>query len=216
MEKSPHKDIRAMAALRLAQFLNGRSYRLDLLKERPEMVERYEGLFGKDYLQTLLRRDRADVIKEVETAFETALEKYGDAKHPWGGTVGERAKVGVARDPPPVSRQDGAGHRGRGPGRQEVQAQRLSRQGGAARLLVGVLTGLTGQWPHERSLVTETGRQALRPHRRQRQRTRPEETQGGDGAAEAQLALVRRTRSLSPPSGTSPARRRTTSSITRA
>jgi AhpC/TSA family len=92
MEKSPHKDVRSLAALRFAQFLAGRANRLDLLREKPEMLARYEGLFGKDYVDSLLRRDRADIMKEVETAFESALKKYADEKHPWGGTIGERAK----------------------------------------------------------------------------------------------------------------------------
>jgi hypothetical protein len=92
MDQSPHKDVQSLAALRLAQFLYSRSNRLELLKEKPEMRARYEGLFGKDYIDSLLRRDRADIMKEVETAFETALAKYADDKHPWGGTIGERAK----------------------------------------------------------------------------------------------------------------------------
>lgn len=92
LEKTPHKEIQGIACLRLAQFLIVRSQRLDLLKERPEMVTRYEGLFGKDYLQTLRRQDRAEAIKEAETLFEQATEKHGDVKVPYGGTVGERAK----------------------------------------------------------------------------------------------------------------------------
>jgi len=91
-EKSPHKDIRALAALRLAQFLHARSHRVELLRERPEMQARYEGLFGKDYIESLLRRTRAETIKEIETAFEQAAAEYGGEKHPWGGTIGERAK----------------------------------------------------------------------------------------------------------------------------
>src|SRR5262249_48164114 len=93
--------------------------RLDLLKERPEMARRYEGLFGKDYLESLQRRDRADAIKEVETAFETAIEKYGDMKHPWGGTVGEKAKselheirnLSVGKVAPDIEGEDADGKR---------------------------------------------------------------------------------------------------------
>src|SRR5207245_1557376 len=87
------KDIQALACLRLAQFLNSRLQRLDLLKDQPDLAKRYEGLFGKDYLEALRRQDRAKVVKDAETLFERAAEEFGDVKMPYGGTVGERAKV---------------------------------------------------------------------------------------------------------------------------
>ena len=59
LDKSPHKAVQGTACLRLAQFLQARLHRLDLLKERPEMARRYESLFGKDYLVTLQRQDPA-------------------------------------------------------------------------------------------------------------------------------------------------------------
>jgi hypothetical protein len=92
LEKNPHKEIQANASLLLAQFLNSRLQRLDLLKEQLEMARRYEGLFGKEYLDALQRRDRVAAVKEVEAAFERATEQFGDVKLRFGGTVGERAK----------------------------------------------------------------------------------------------------------------------------
>src|SRR5438552_7378340 len=62
LEMSPHQEVQALACLRLAQFLNGRLQRLDLLKVQPEMAKRYEGLFGKDYLEALRRQDRAKAV----------------------------------------------------------------------------------------------------------------------------------------------------------
>ncbi len=106
LEKSPHREVRAAACLRLAQFLKYRWLRLDLLEEQPEMARRYEGLYGKEYivqLRTLwpvsdraaefgevgdLRRAR---IAEIEAIFEQAIKQYGDVKLPFGGTVGETA-----------------------------------------------------------------------------------------------------------------------------
>ena len=93
MEKSPHRDVQALACLRLAQFLDGRLKRLDLVKVQPDMAKRYEGLFGKDYLDGLLRQDRAKAVKEVEAVFELAEAKYGDVKVPYGGTVAETVKT---------------------------------------------------------------------------------------------------------------------------
>src|SRR5262245_37861413 len=94
MEKSPHRDVQGLACLRLAQFLDGRLKRLDLVKEQPDMTKRYEGLFGKDYLDGLLRQDRAKAVKEVEAVFEVAAAKYGDVKVPYyGDTIAARAKT---------------------------------------------------------------------------------------------------------------------------
>jgi hypothetical protein len=92
LEQNPHKEVQAVACLRLAQFLVARQYRLDLLKDRPEMANRYEALFGKDYLAALNRHDRAQATKEIESIFERAADQYGDVKLPFGGTIGERAK----------------------------------------------------------------------------------------------------------------------------
>jgi hypothetical protein len=91
LEINPNRDVQGLACLRLAQFLNGRLQRLDLLKERPELARRYEGLFGKDYLKTLQRKGRANALKEVEAVFERAARQYSDVKLPYGGTVGEKA-----------------------------------------------------------------------------------------------------------------------------
>jgi len=93
LERSPHKDVQGLACLRLAQFLNGRLRKLDLVKEQPNMARRYEGLFGKDYLETLRRQDRAKAVQEIEALFERAAEKYGDVKVPYGGTVAEKAQT---------------------------------------------------------------------------------------------------------------------------
>jgi hypothetical protein len=93
LDKSPHKEVQGTACLRLAQFLNSRLHRLDLLKERPEMARRYERLFGKDYLDELKRQDRAKARAEIEALFERVIEKYPDVKLPYSGTVGEQAKT---------------------------------------------------------------------------------------------------------------------------
>jgi len=92
LDKSPHTEVQGTACLRLAQFLKARLHRLDLLKERPEMARRYEGLFGKDYLDELKRQDRAKAGAEIEALFERVIEKYPDVKLPYSGTVGEQAK----------------------------------------------------------------------------------------------------------------------------
>jgi hypothetical protein len=93
LEKNPHRDVRGRACLGLALFLNGRLNRLDLLKDQPAASRRYEGLYGKEYLDTLRRQDRAKAVAEVEAAFEQAAEKYGDVELPSGGSVGDNART---------------------------------------------------------------------------------------------------------------------------
>jgi hypothetical protein len=93
LEKNPHRDVQGQACLYLAQFLNGRLNRLDLLKDQPDVNRRYEGLYGRDYLDTLRRQDRANAVAEVEAVFERAAGKYGDVKLPFGGTVDDDAKM---------------------------------------------------------------------------------------------------------------------------
>jgi hypothetical protein len=92
LEKSPHREVQGAACLRLAQFLAGQIEKLDLLKERPELLRRYETLFGKDYIEALQRQDRARAIKEAEALYEQASESYGDVKLPFDETVGALAR----------------------------------------------------------------------------------------------------------------------------
>jgi len=93
LEKNPHREVQGQACLRLAQFLGNRLERIELLKDQPELARRYELLYGRDYLETLRRQDRAAVLKNAETLYEQAGEKYGDVKLPYGETVGETAKT---------------------------------------------------------------------------------------------------------------------------
>src|SRR5205823_5857334 len=81
------------ACLSLALFLNGRLNRLDLLKDQPIASRRYEALYGKNYLDTLRTRDRAQAVAEVEAVFEQAAEKYGDVALPFGENVGENTRT---------------------------------------------------------------------------------------------------------------------------
>lgn len=93
LEKNPHRDVQGRACLGLALFLNGRLNRLDLLKDQPNLSRRYEGLYGKDYVDRLRRQDRAQAVAEVEAVFEQAAEKYGDVELPFGGSVGDNART---------------------------------------------------------------------------------------------------------------------------
>ena len=93
MKESPHHEVRGLACLSLAQFLYSHSVKLDLLTERPELAKRYEALLGKEYFDSLRRKGHHGLNKEVETLLEQAGSKYGEVKLPFGGTVGEQAKI---------------------------------------------------------------------------------------------------------------------------
>src|SRR5262249_22036128 len=100
VEKNPHAEMQGLACLSLAQFLNDRLNRLDVLKDqdKPDLAERYHRVFGKDDVEELQRQDRAAIAREAETLFARAADKYGDVKIPVtyfgsGGTVGEKAKA---------------------------------------------------------------------------------------------------------------------------
>ncbi len=101
LEKNPHREVQGLACLSLAQFLTDRMHRLHILQEqdKPELAERYQRVFGKDFVEELQRQDRAtvaQVAKEAETLFARAAQQYGDVRIPVtyygsGGTVGKKA-----------------------------------------------------------------------------------------------------------------------------
>jgi hypothetical protein len=57
------------------------------------MAKRYEGMFGKDYLDELRRTDRVVVAKEVEALYERAANEFADGNLPYKEKVGDRAKT---------------------------------------------------------------------------------------------------------------------------
>jgi hypothetical protein len=119
LEKNPHKNVQATACLSLAQFLNNRLQRVDLCREQPDRAKEFAGLYGKEYLAKLLRRDRAQALKEVEDVFERAAERYGDVKLPGGDTVADRSKaalfeirnLSVGKEAPDIAGEDQDGKR---------------------------------------------------------------------------------------------------------
>jgi hypothetical protein len=85
-EQNPHRQVQGLACLSLAQFLNNRIQRLDVLQaqdqNRPELAERYHRIFGKGDVEQLRRQERAGVPSEIEFLFARAAENYGDVKIP--------------------------------------------------------------------------------------------------------------------------------------
>jgi len=92
LEENPDEEVRGVACLSLAQLLNARLLKLDLLEDRPELAPRYALLVGQEFFDRLRRRDRAQAGAEVEALFTKAAETYGNVQHPYGGTLGEKAR----------------------------------------------------------------------------------------------------------------------------
>ena len=92
LEKNPHREVQALTCLSLAQFLNARLHRVELIDDRPAFAERFASLLGKTYVDELRRQDRAAARSEIAALFERASATYGDVEHPYGGTIGEKAR----------------------------------------------------------------------------------------------------------------------------
>jgi hypothetical protein len=119
LKESPHRNVRGLACLALAQFLNNRAQRLGRVREQPELARQYERIFGKDHLAELRRQDQAGVAREVEALFEQAGRKYGDVNIPYDGTVAEKARAElfelrhllVGKEAPDIEGEDQDGKR---------------------------------------------------------------------------------------------------------
>jgi hypothetical protein len=117
--KSPHENVRATAYLSLGRFLNNRLQRLDLCREQPELAKEFAGFYGKDYLAGLLRQGRDQALGEIESIFEQAARKYGDARLPDGDAVADRARtelfairnLSVGKEAPDIEGEDQDGRR---------------------------------------------------------------------------------------------------------
>jgi hypothetical protein len=126
LKANPHPEVRGLACLSLAQHLNDRLNRLEVLRsqDRPDLAERYHRVFGKGYIEELERQDRAAAIGEIEALFERAAEKYAGVVIPVsyygsGGTVGEKAgaelfqirRLAVGKEAPEIEGEDQDGKR---------------------------------------------------------------------------------------------------------
>jgi hypothetical protein len=92
VQENPAEEVRGVACLALAQCLNARLLKLDIARERTELAPRYERLLGKESFDALTKRDRTEAGAEVDELFTTAAETYGNVKHPYGGTIGDKAR----------------------------------------------------------------------------------------------------------------------------
>jgi hypothetical protein len=119
LEKNPHRDVRAQACLALARLLTNRLHRIDMTREQPELAREFADLFGKEYLETLQRKDRTAAEREAEGVFERAVREFADVKITEGGTVGEKAEADlfemrhlvVGKEAPDIEGEDQEGQK---------------------------------------------------------------------------------------------------------
>jgi len=93
LETNPHRDVQGMACLALAQLLHNHLRMVDLAKDRPELITRYDFIFGKGYFQAIRGTGRSTLAKRVETQYERATEFDDVINIPFPGTVAEKAKT---------------------------------------------------------------------------------------------------------------------------
>lgn len=116
--QSPHRNVRAAACLALGSFLKNRRQRLDLVGDQSEAADVFAGLFGREYVERLLRQNRDEATAEIEAILEQATA-FGDVNLPDGATVAARAEsalfevrhLAVGRRAPEIEGEDQDGHR---------------------------------------------------------------------------------------------------------
>ena len=119
LEGSPHREVQGVACLALGRFLGGRLQKLDVLGEDPGLLAEFEALFGKEYIDGLRKRSRAEADEEAGAFLVQAAERFGDVKTTGQGTVGEKAEAAlfelrhlcVGREAPDIEGVDQDGRR---------------------------------------------------------------------------------------------------------
>src|SRR5262249_33170242 len=76
LAKSPHAEVQAEACLSLARRLGDRAATARLLKKTPDLRQRYEGAFGKEYVVGLVKEDPAKIEAESEQLSRQFADKY--------------------------------------------------------------------------------------------------------------------------------------------
>jgi hypothetical protein len=92
LKKNPDKAVRAQACLALAHYLNNRALRLDLVRDQPALAREFADLYGKEYLEGLLKQAPALATGEAEALLERAAREFGEVRLPDGLTVAAKVE----------------------------------------------------------------------------------------------------------------------------
>ena len=93
MERNSHRDVQGLACLALAQLLNNHLRMIDLAEDRPELVSRYDHIFGAGYLEGIGASGRSSLVERVEALFERATDFDEVINQPFQETIAEKAKL---------------------------------------------------------------------------------------------------------------------------
>lgn len=113
LDKNPHRDVKGLTCMVLAQYLSDKLRMLQLSDDRAELASCFDIVFGKDYLPAWRRRDRDKLAKRIESLFERVENEFSDVEFR-GGTVGEVASrelyairhLSVGREAPDIVGKD--------------------------------------------------------------------------------------------------------------
>jgi hypothetical protein len=92
LEQNPHRNVQGMACLALAQLKHTHLRMLDLAEDQPDLIARYERIFGNSFVEQLQRTDRATRVRDIESLYERAATFNEVINIPFSQTVAERAK----------------------------------------------------------------------------------------------------------------------------
>jgi hypothetical protein len=76
LAKNPHKEMRAEAAMALAQRLSGRARAARQLQDSPALARIFESMYSKDYVEELVKVGADKVEAERDRAFQDFADKY--------------------------------------------------------------------------------------------------------------------------------------------
>ncbi len=93
IELSPHRKVQGMASLALAQLKHTHLRMMDLAADRKILSNRYDHIFGKNFLDSIGGRNRDAIAKRVEKLYQKALPYTDVTNIPFKNSVSEKAKA---------------------------------------------------------------------------------------------------------------------------
>ena len=93
LDTNRNRNVQGMACLALAQLQHNHLRMVDLANERPELIARYDYLYGQGYFQRIREAGRSELAGKVEKLYERATEFDDVINIPFKSTVAEKAKT---------------------------------------------------------------------------------------------------------------------------
>jgi hypothetical protein len=93
IDRSPHRNTRALACLATAQLLRNQLQIVDRVAARPEWIARYNTLLSEDYLAEIRGDGRAALDRRIESLYEQALQYDDVMNFSFPETIAEKAKA---------------------------------------------------------------------------------------------------------------------------